>query len=197
MLEGSAYALRRTRDALADTGELGNTYIVFTSDNGRMLGEHRIPAGKALPYEEAIHVPLVITGPGVPKRTERSELVANNDLAPTMAEWAGVEAPEVDGRSLVPLLSRATVEGWRSALLSEHPGSGQRRPGHAVLITPNVRYIEWTTGERELYDLSTDPHQLNNIVAKTDPETLSEYSRRLKALEICAADSCRTAEGAP
>lgn len=100
MLEGANFALRKTLAALQIAGERDNTYVVFTSDNGYMLGEHRFASGKTVPYEESIHVPLVITGPDVSQGTVRDELVANNDLAPTMAGWAGVDAPNVDGRSL-------------------------------------------------------------------------------------------------
>jgi N-acetylglucosamine-6-sulfatase len=194
MLEGAAAAMKRTLSALGSTGERDNTYVVFSSDNGYMLGEHRIPGGKSKPYEESIHVPLVITGPGVPRGITRDELVANNDLAPTLAQWAGVEAPGVDGRSLAPLLTEGAVGGWREALLTENPG-GDKAPGHAALITrTGVRYIEWETGERELYDLRGDPHQLKNVAGSAPPDRLEALHERLKALKSCARVWCRAAE---
>src|ERR671910_222668 len=84
--------------------------------------------------------------PRVPQGLTRDELVANNDLAPTMAGWAGVDTPSVDGRSLVPLLSDEAVS-WRNALLTENPGGMTGRygrvPGHAALVTRSFVYIEW------------------------------------------------------
>jgi N-acetylglucosamine-6-sulfatase len=89
MLEGANLALERTHYAFARAGELENTFVVFSSDNGYMLGEHRLSFGKSLPYEESIRVPLVIAGPGVAQGVTSDELVVNNDLAPTIAGWAG------------------------------------------------------------------------------------------------------------
>jgi len=87
-------------------GALDNTYIVFTSDNGFHLGNHRMPMGKQTAYETDIHVPLLVRGPGVAAGATRDELVVETDLAPTFAAWAGAAAPAfVDGRSLAPLLA--------------------------------------------------------------------------------------------
>src|SRR6185295_3094787 len=72
---------------LRATGELDNTYIVFTSDNGFMLGQHR-RHGKLSVYEESVRVPLIIRGPGLPARQVRSQLTANIDLAPTILDAA-------------------------------------------------------------------------------------------------------------
>jgi arylsulfatase A-like enzyme len=101
---------------LRDTGELDTTYIFFTSDNGFLLGEHRRDE-KGMPYEEAIRVPLLVRGPGVPVGTVRN-LASNIDLASTIAELAGVTVPDfVDGRSLVSLLQGQAISGWRQAVL--------------------------------------------------------------------------------
>jgi N-acetylglucosamine-6-sulfatase len=120
----------RLVDTLRRKGELKNTYIFFTSDNGFHLGTHRLTTGKWTPYEEDIRVPLVVRGPGVPRREERSHLVLNNDLAPTFADLAGVEPPSfVDGRSLMPLLREKPFEGdWRKAFLIEAPTEPDRSP---------------------------------------------------------------------
>ena len=97
--EGVALIVR----ALRRTHELGETYIVFTSDNGYMQGEHRVRSGKMLPYDASTRVPLIIRGPGLPEAAVTSELVANTDLAPTLLELAGATAGKtVDGRSLLP-----------------------------------------------------------------------------------------------
>ncbi|HEX5851300.1 MAG TPA: sulfatase, partial [Rubrobacter sp.] len=109
-------------EALREAGELENTYIFFTSDNGFHLGQHRLGAGKWTAYEEDIRVPLIVRGPGVPEGRTLDHMVLNNDLAPTFADLAGAEAPGfVDGRSLVPLLdvSPTPEEGWRQRFLIE------------------------------------------------------------------------------
>jgi arylsulfatase A-like enzyme len=97
--------LQRLIETLRAVSQLGNTYIVFTSDNCFHLGQHRLPAGKNSAYEEDIRVPLIVRGPGVPGGTVVENLAVNIDLAPTFAELGGTAAPEfVDGRSLISLL---------------------------------------------------------------------------------------------
>ncbi len=113
-------------DTLDSTGQLDDTYIIFTSDNGYHLGQHRLTAGKSTAYEEDINVPFVIFGPTIPSNTVvDGYLVGNVDLAPTIAELAGVIPDQVmDGRSLVPLLSEAPPSpaelDWRNAYLIEY-----------------------------------------------------------------------------
>jgi arylsulfatase A-like enzyme len=204
-------------ETLAELGVLENTYLVFTSDNGYHLGEHRIIKDKGTPYEEAIRVPLVIRGPGVPAGASLGALVSQVDLPVTFAAWAGAAPPAfVDGRSLAPLLERrATPVPWREAVLVEHyadrpessPGRGKQattrrrppkgQPGFDALRTERFIYIEWLTGERELYDLVADPYQLNNQVESTDPELLAALAARLAELRQCTGDTCRSGEAAP
>ena len=107
---------------LREAGELDDTYIVFTSDNGFHMGEHRLGPGKWTPYEEDISVPLVVRGPGVPAGRRLGHMVLNNDLAPTFADLAQVEAPTfVDGRSLAPLLAEnpPSPQDWRQSFMVE------------------------------------------------------------------------------
>lgn len=105
---------------LRDTGQLDNTYIFFTSDNGFHLGEHRLLEGKKTAFEEDIRVPLLVRGPGIPTGKVINQLTGNVDLAPTFAELAGAQTPKfVDGRSLVPLLKGRFVFWWRNAFLLE------------------------------------------------------------------------------
>jgi arylsulfatase A-like enzyme len=109
--------------ALRETKQLRNTYIFFSSDNGFHLGQHRLPAGKNTEFEEDLHVPMIVRGPGVPRGRVVEHLALNIDFAPTFVELARVPAPDlVDGRSLVPLLRRhaPAVESWRQAFLIEH-----------------------------------------------------------------------------
>ena len=185
---------------LAKRGELDNTFVVFTSDNGVAMGEHRYYrkwGAKSAPYEETAGVPFVVRGPGVSQGTIRHELVANNDLAPTLAQWVGIEAPPfVDGRSLIPVLGSETPSSWRTALLNERHAGASREPvpDHDAIITEDYTYVEYETGEKELYYLNADPYQLESIHETADPALVAELSTRLGALKGCAGESCRMAE---
>ncbi len=109
-------------NTLEKSGGLNNTYIFFTSDNGFHIGEHQLPPGKATPYEEDIHVPLMIRGPGIHPNTIVAQLAANIDIAPTIIDLAGIERVNIlDGRSLVPLLKSQDMGPikWRNGLLIE------------------------------------------------------------------------------
>lgn len=109
-------------DLLEKTGQLENTFILFTSDNGFRNGEHRLATGKGLPYEEDIRVPLLIRGPGIEPGSTSYWLTANIDLAPTIAELSGARTADfVDGRSLMPLLEQPLQQPpeWRNGVLIE------------------------------------------------------------------------------
>jgi arylsulfatase A-like enzyme len=191
---------------LKDRGVMGNTYVFFTSDNGWAEGEHRRPGGKANPYEEDVRMPLLVRGPGVAAGSNTNKLALNTDYLPTFADLACSSSRPCDtqnwryvpdGRSLLPVL-KGNATNWRSAVLLEgHQGAGK----HAVATYAGIRtvgaheerkYLEHETGERELYYLGSDPHELNNRYPATMPS--AELVTRLHALKTCAADSCRAAE---
>ena len=173
--------------ALKETGQLERTYIVYMSDNGYLLGEHRLE-GKLQPYEESIGTPLLVRGPEVPAEQSRGQLVANLDIAQTFADLAGASFPtKADGRSLAPLLTENPPQQWRDALLLEYSSwSGVR--------TKRYAYFEYESGKRELYDLQEDPYELKNIYKKVDPALLSDLRARLEELKDCSGQRCRTAE---
>lgn len=189
---------------LAATGQLGNTYVFFTSDNGFHQGQHRLESGKNTGYEEDLRVPLVVRGPGVPAGEVRNHMVANIDLAPTFAELGGAPAPNfVDGRSLVPLLGAnpPPETNWRQTLLLEHgfPGGPAPAPGGAPVFqalhtADNQVYIEYETAELEYYDRKVDPNQLANAASTAGPGLLGRLATRLDVLRDCAGADCRTAE---
>jgi N-acetylglucosamine-6-sulfatase len=181
-------------DALADVGRLENTYIFYFTDNGYMLGEHRLALTKDVPYLDDTDFPMIVRGPGVPRGASRDELVLNNDLAPTFADLAGAEVPDfVDGRSLVPLL-RGKPSSWRTAALVEQGALGKiSRPAYAMLRTESKVYVQYENGERELYDLDKDPYQLKNLAGKRPGEE-TVLSARLRELRNCSGSSCRAAE---
>jgi arylsulfatase A-like enzyme len=177
-------------DALRETRTLEHTYVIFTSDNGHFLGEHRRPDGKGLPYEEAIRVPFVVRGPGVTAARVEDRLALNVDLAPTLAELAGVDVPDfVDGRSLAPLLLGEPPNSWRRSFLVE--GQNLRFLG---LRSEDLLYVEYRSGERELYDLRSDPYQLESLALVSDPAALAKLSAQLASIASCAAATCRAAE---
>jgi N-acetylglucosamine-6-sulfatase len=190
----------RIVEALRHTRQLRNTVIVFTSDNGWLNGEHRIPGDKFLPYEESIGVPLIIRGPGIAKGRKVSEQVANIDIAPTLAALAGVNARRrMDGISLVPALrGRETppkralaIEAPRPLFTGAIPNNAWDRPYQGVR-TSRYTYVLWTeTGEEELYNRRTDPFQLQNVA--TDPAyaaVKARLSALMRRLESCRGRSC-------
>jgi arylsulfatase A-like enzyme len=168
---------------------LSRTYIIFTSDNGFMEGEHRIPAGKIVPYEESIHLPLLIRGPGIPAGVHRSQLVGNIDLAPTIAAMTGSHPRLVpDGTSLLGI-ARSNTAFDRPLLLEEFlPGSGAYtgvRAGHWL-------YVHYLNDERELYDLKRDPYQLNNLAGSiVNGGREAELEDLLTQLQDCRGTGCR------
>jgi N-acetylglucosamine-6-sulfatase len=180
----------RIVSALRSSGELGRTLILFTSDNGFFHGEHRVPAGKVLVYEPSIRVPLILRGPGVPEDEHRGQPVTNADLAPTILDAAGARAGRIeDGRSLFPLLRDRGLQ-WGRDLFIEG-GDGSRAPFDA-LRTYRYLYVEYATGERELYDLRTDPYQLQSLHANPLYAPLvHRLSLRLAALRGCRGRACR------
>jgi arylsulfatase A-like enzyme len=106
--------------AVRAAGELDNTVFVFTSDNGYMVGQHRVGEGKVLPYEPSIHVPLVVRGPGFPAGVIRSKLVATQDLAPTFLDLATLGR---DGPSTARLSS-----AWHRTARPRPPGTSSLQP---------------------------------------------------------------------
>ena len=191
-------AVRNIVEVLAEAGELDNTYIVFTTDNGYHMGEHRLEAGKYMPYKEDANFPLIVRGTGVAEDLKRDELVLNTDFAPTMADLAGASTPQfVDGRSFVPLLETGDVP-WRNAALVEGFSLPKYlRPAFSGVWTgEGAWYVEYEGGERELYDRQADPYQLDNL-AGTRPGTEAALSKRLESLKTCARNSCRVAEDGP
>ncbi len=179
--------------ALRRTGQLDNTYVFFTSDNGYFHGEHRIPAGKVLPYEEALRVPLYVRGPGIKKRLKLEQLTANIDLAPTIAEMARVKPGRiVDGLSLLGLLRTGSWPSKRESILIEGGPFDKPSQEFAGVRTSRYQFTVYGNGEQELYDLGADPYQLDNRVG--DPEyarQLGELTRELERLRWCAGPSCR------
>ncbi len=167
-----ARAVRSFDDSVGTIlGGLGSrardTLVVYISDNGYLYGEHRLE-GKGPPYEESVRVPMIVRYPPITSadapRTSNA-LVANIDIAPTIADLAGFHWG-ADGTSLVPLLAERERAVRGALLLSRCNGiSGPclREPGFWGVETPGAMYIRYGTGEQELYDLHADPYELRNL----------------------------------
>ena len=210
--------IRAVFDTLSAEGILDNTYVFFTSDNGLMWGEHRLD-GKAVPYEESIRFPLLVRGPGVAEGIIREHLVANIDIAPTLLDIAGVASPAtVDGESILGLIQGDPddLASWRDGVLIElrlaGPSLGEDEepvpevaggadivPAYHGVRTPGHMYIEYETGERELYDLVTDPYQLESLHDSAPAAVVEALQKPLNALRDCAGADCGVASrlGAP
>jgi N-acetylglucosamine-6-sulfatase len=156
-------------EELERQGELDNTIIIYMSDNGFFWGEHRLISGKIWAYEEASHVPFAIRYPAAIDQPFSSDsLVANIDIAPTILDILGLPIPdEMDGASLLPLLRGEDTE-WRDYLLLEgwpiNVKPVQSAPFFQAIHTNRYVYIETDGDKSELYDLLSDPLQLESQV---------------------------------
>lgn len=181
-------------------GRLDDTLFIFTADNGVAWGIHRLPQRKGVPY--ATPVPLVMSWPARwgEEVVEIDEVVSNADLAPTICDIAGCEmgpfkdGPETaDGLSLLPLLDGEVVSLPRSVVREERSGRYADAPEWRAIRTTaqhplgRWHYIEWATGERELYDSVEDPWELTNlatggehdeVVAQLSADLAAEFSEQ-------------------
>ncbi|MEX1046638.1 MAG: sulfatase [Actinomycetota bacterium] len=187
----------RIVDALAETGRLDNTLIIFTSDNGYMWGEHRL-MGKGVAYEEAIRVPLIVRyDPLIEGPRTDDHIVVNVDLAPTIAELAGVPAPEAEGDSLVRLFENSKAP-WRKDFLLEHwsPGRNSDPPTFCGVRGQRYKYVDYSYGTDELYDLQRDPDELENLINDPAMRQIRDQMRR-RTLELCHPKPPKTPRPVP
>ncbi len=180
---------------LEETKQLDNTVVIFTSDHGYQLGQQR-HIGKATPYDRVTRVPLYVWAPGrVAHQTENPRhLISHIDLAPTILEIAGAPIPdEVQGKSFMPLLNSGftgkpnewrpegiLVENWESITDRRVP---MNTSFQSVQLYNSV-YTEWANGDKEYYDLHSDPDQLENKYAELDEERRSGLKHKLRALKL-------------
>jgi len=161
----------RVLDALDETGRAENTIIVFAGDNGLAVGRHGL-MGKQSVYEHSVHVPLLMSGPGIPRGEERTGFAYLLDIFPTLCDLAGVETPgSVEGRSLAPVIvdDNATVrDGLSFAYKGIHRGA---RQGRWKLI----EYLVDGRRRTQLFDLEADPWETDDLSA--DPAHAGDVER--------------------
>jgi N-acetylglucosamine-6-sulfatase len=184
---------------LKASGELKNTVLIFTSDNGFFHGEHRVPQGKVRVYEPSIRVPLLIRAPGMPRGVHRRQPVGNVDLAPTILDFARAKpGRKEDGMSLVPIMQRKRDFPGRAMDLETYftPDTTED-PEDPPLNYQGVRtdrylYDAYGSGEQELYDLRADPFELQNQAGNPIYAPVQSALQRLLSSDArCAGKSCR------
>jgi arylsulfatase A-like enzyme len=183
---------------LEASGELDNTMIVFTSDNGYILGEHQT-FGKFTPYRDSVEVPLVIRWPGrVPKNVVSESFVSHVDIAPTILHAAGIDTSAIgmDGRNI--------FDDSRNTFYMEYfldsEANGGRVGDWASLRTNTYQYTEWYASDgsgdvvfREYYDMVQDPWQLENLYGNSelsDDPDFSALSIQLQNARVCKGIAC-------
>jgi arylsulfatase A-like enzyme len=188
--------LRSVEQALAARGRLQNAVVIFMSDNGLGLGAHRW-ATKYCEYTECAAVPLMVRYPGQHGRQDQ-RLVTNIDLAPTFAAIAGTHMPSgVDGANLVPLFTDPSgSRSVRSGILEHWPGGDGEHlngdnpysvPAFYGIRTTGWRYVELASGEKELYNESADPYELQNRAGNPSYATVqSQLAAQLHQLEAAS-----------
>lgn len=185
---------------LRETGELDNTVIMFTSDNGFMTGEHRLPTGKVVPYEQSARVPMLVRGPGFKPGITRPDVAGTVDIAPTILDLADVTVPyEMDGRPLFKwdLDRKMLLES--GAYLTETVTTGDPSiRSYVGVVDRYYKYIEYWDGQREFYPMSGDRREQQSLI---DPKTgrvkegyadeLKIYQEALEQLKNCVGTSCQ------
>jgi N-acetylglucosamine-6-sulfatase len=202
---------------LINVQRFDRTVLIFTSDNGFLLGQHRL-MHKGWPYEESIRVPLYIRAPGIPVQST-SLFALNNDLTPTILDFAeAIPTISVDGSSLREVLKNPTTTNWRKRIFAEWfnygggnapqtvdpftdflvssqtldnwypPTYGAVRTSLADATVPNMTYVEYSDGSREFYDLNQDPDQL--VSAANSPTATQATQMTILSRWIAALSNC-------
>ena len=191
-------SFKATIGKLERLGQLDNTLVIFTSDNGFLIGQHRWQ-GKTLPYEPSLRVPLMMSGPGIPAGVRSDESVALTDIASTVARAAGATPTvEQDGQPLQPV-AQGTAPGYGAQTIEAGPLKPKDWPTwfyHGVR-TKRYKYLVYPGfKEFELYDLRKDPDETTNVAYRPAyRKTRAALAAKLRVLSTCAGVSCRDVSG--
>lgn len=181
--------IRNFVNALGYTGRLANTYIFFLSDQGFMLGEHRLRNRKLTIYEEVVRSDLVVRGPGIARRTD-TNLVQTIDIPATIRDLAGV-GTFGSGRSLRALLQGSTEPLHTEILIENYMPNKPAQEAFAVRSL-RYKYAEYPAGGpngaafRELYDLLVDPLEMNNLLVTSPNDPTVIATRAALAAQLAA-----------
>jgi hypothetical protein len=154
----------RVLEALRETGQMENTVIAFAGDNGLAIGSHGL-MGKQNLYEHSLRVPLILSGPGIPRGEICRETAFLNQVFPTLCDLAGVPVPEtVQFKSLLPLIRGERTDGEEAGffLYTNYARAVKRAP---------YKLIEYLVDEKrvtQLFDLETDPWEMNNLYSSPE-----------------------------
>jgi N-acetylglucosamine-6-sulfatase len=167
-------------DAIDKNCIADDTIVIYSSDQGYSLGEHG-NTEKHYAYEEVMRIPMIVRYPKMIKAGLRNkEMVLNIDIAPTVLDLAGVKVPkDVAGRSIVPLFKGENkIKNWRNEFLFKQESEGFAIPGQIAVRTAEYKLITYQSfPDKELYDLTKDPHEVHNVANDTS------YSSVLKDME--------------
>ena len=186
LITGVDVVIGKIREQLAKLNFRDNTVIILTGDNGFYLGEYGL-AGKWFPHEESIRVPLIVFDPTADQKRQGAmveRMVLNVDIAPTILELAGLQAPEqMQGRSLAPLL-KGEKPKWRTDFFYEHLFEHPTIPRSEALRTERWKYTRYIDYDcEELYDLKRDPQETVNLAGeKKRARTLRSLRKRCDEL---------------
>jgi len=189
-IQGIDDNVARLLKRLDELGLWENTVVIYTSDQGYFLGEHGY-MDKRWMFEESLQMPFLIRYPGVIKPgTTNDDFVINTDFAPTLLDIAGLPTPRnMQGRSFLPCLTDATPDDWRDAMYYRYFSHSAARPAHVGIRTARYKLM-WFYGNAvagapkedswELYDLSVDPKEVNNIYREqSSQETIDRLEARM------------------
>lgn len=168
MISGIDIEIKKIRAKLKEKGLDKNTVIIVMGDNGYFLGERKL-AGKWLMYDNSIRVPLIVFDPRVNSHQDVSDMVLNIDVPQTIADLAGVKAPEAwQGKSLMPIVEKQTKTIERDTILIEHIWDFSEIPPSEGVRTKKWKYFRYVNDKsiEELYDLVKDPQEIKNLVGK-------------------------------
>lgn len=167
--------------ALENEGILDDTLIIFTSDNGYFHGEGGKTAGKRVPYEPAIRVPMMVHYPRQVKGGQVIDrIVSNVDLVPAVLDFCSISIPkQVQGMSWKPLVTGKPDTPWREAFVYTMP-SGRMHKAPVALRTEHDKLILTPPSTEEYYILTNDPWEEHNLAA--DPKYMARISEMKKQL---------------